>query len=115
MENQSLIKSLDLRDKRKRTLETLKNIVLADSNLRPLVIAVENLHWIDGASEEFLTFLIDNIPSSKIMLILTSRPSYRAKWSEKSYHVQIAPSRLSDKEVGEMIKSILDLGSEKVT
>jgi len=108
-----LLKSLDVRDKRKRTLETLKNIILADSNLRPLVVAIENLHWIDGASEEFLTFLIDNIPSSKIMLILTSRPGYRAKWSEKSYHIQIAPSRLSDKEVGEMIKSILD--SEKAT
>jgi predicted ATPase len=108
-----LLKSLDLRDKRKRTLETLKNIILADSNLRPLVVAVENLHWIDSASEEFLTFLIDNIPSSKIMLIVTSRPGYRAKWSEKSYHIQIAPSRLSDKEVQEMIKSILD--SERVT
>ncbi|MBI2486350.1 MAG: AAA family ATPase [Deltaproteobacteria bacterium] len=113
IETDALLKSLDLRDKRKRTLETLKNIILADSNLRPLVVAVENLHWIDGASEEFLTFLIDNIPSSKIMLILTSRPGYRAKWSEKSYHIQIAPSRLSDKEVEEMIKSILD--SERVT
>jgi class 3 adenylate cyclase/tetratricopeptide (TPR) repeat protein len=107
------LKSLDLRDKRKRTLETLKNIILADSNLRPLVVAVENLHWIDGASEEFLTFLIDNIPSSKIMLILTSRPGYMAKWSEKSYHMQIALSRLSDRELGEMIKSILD--GERVT
>lgn len=108
-----ILKSLDLRDKRKRTLETLKNIILADSKKRPLVVAVENLHWIDGASEEFLTFLIDNIPSSEIMLILTSRPGYRAKWSEKSYHIQIAPSRLSDKEVEEMTKSIL--GSDKVT
>ncbi|MGB7292191.1 MAG: adenylate/guanylate cyclase domain-containing protein [Thermodesulfobacteriota bacterium] len=108
-----LLKNLDLRDKRKRTIEALKNINLADSNLRPLVVAVENLHWIDGASEEFLTFLIDNIPSSKIMLILTSRPGYRAKWSEKSYHIQIAPSRLLDREVEEMIKSILD--SEKAT
>jgi len=108
-----LLKSLDLRDKRKRTLEALKNIIIADSNLRPLVVAVENLHWLDGASEEFLPFLIDNIPSSKIMLILTSRPGYRAKWSEKSYHIQIAPRRLSDKEVEEMIKSIL--GSEKAT
>jgi predicted ATPase len=108
-----LFRNLDVREKRKRTLETLKNIILAYSKLRPLVVAVENLHWIDGASEEFLTFLIDNIPSSKIMLILTSRPGYRAKWSEKSYHIQIAPSRLSDKEVEEMIKSIL--GSERVT
>jgi Predicted ATPase len=57
-----LLKNLDLRDKRKRTLDTLKNIILADSKLRPLVVAVENLHWIDSASEEFLTFLIDNIP-----------------------------------------------------
>ena len=103
-----LLKSLDLRDKRKKTLEALKNIILADSKLRPLVVAVENLHWLDGASEEFLTFLIDNIPRSKIMLILTSRPGYGTKWGEKSYHIQLAPRRLSHKEVEEMIEAILD-------
>ncbi|MDA2919696.1 tetratricopeptide repeat protein [Desulfobacterota bacterium AH_259_B03_O07] len=108
-----ILKSLDVREKRKRTLETIKNIILADSALRPLIVVVENLHWIDSASEEFLTFLIDNLPSSRIMLILTSRPGYSAKWSEKSYHVQIAPSRLSNKEVEEMIKSIL--GNQEIT
>jgi len=103
-----ILSRLDVRDKKKKTLETIKNIILADSIKRPIVLAVENLHWIDNASEEFLTFLIDNIPSSNIMLILTSRPGYKAKWGEKSYHIQVAPSRLSDKEVEEMIGSILD-------
>jgi class 3 adenylate cyclase/tetratricopeptide (TPR) repeat protein len=106
------LKSLDLRDKRKKTLETIKNIILADSTLRPLVVVVENLHWIDGASEEFISFLIDNLPSNQIMLILTTRPGYSVRWAERTYHNQIAPSHLSDKEVGKMIKSIL--GSEKV-
>lgn len=101
-------KSLDLRDKRRKTLETIKNILLADSALRPIVVVIENLHWIDNASEEFLTFLIDNIPNSNIMLILTSRPGYKAKWGEKSFHIQVAPSRLSNKEVEEMIGSILE-------
>jgi class 3 adenylate cyclase/tetratricopeptide (TPR) repeat protein len=103
-----LIDRLDLRDKRKRTIETLKNIILADSKPRPLVVVVENLHWIDGASEEFISFLIDNLPGNRIMLILTSRPGYRPKWGEKSYHNQIAPSRLSNAEVKEMVGSILD-------
>ncbi len=102
------LKSLDVRDKRRRTIDTIKNIILADSTPRPLVVVVENLHWIDGASEEFISFLIDNLPGNRIMLILTSRPGYRPKWSEKSYHNQIAPSRLSNSEVGEMIGSILD-------
>jgi class 3 adenylate cyclase/tetratricopeptide (TPR) repeat protein len=102
------LKSLDVRDKRRRTIDAIKNIILADSQLRPLVVVVENLHWIDGASEEFISFLIDNLPGNRIMLILTSRPGYRPKWGEKSYHNQIAPSRLSNAEVGEMIGSILD-------
>jgi tetratricopeptide (TPR) repeat protein len=108
-----LLKSLDLREKRRRTIDTIKNIILADSTPRPLVVVVENLHWIDGASEEFISFLIDNLPGNRIMLILTSRPGYRPKWGEKSYHNQIAPSRLSNGEVGEMIGSILD--SKSVT
>jgi class 3 adenylate cyclase/tetratricopeptide (TPR) repeat protein len=103
-----IIKTLDVRDKRKRTIDTIKNIILADSTLRPLVVVVENLHWIDGASEELITFVIDNIPSSNIMLILTSRPGYRVRWGEKSYHIQLAPSRLSNGEVEEMIGSILN-------
>jgi len=108
-----LLKNLDVSDKRKRTLEAIKNILLADSKKRPLVFAVENLHWIDSASEEFINFLIDNIPNSKIILILTSRPGFSARWSEKSYHIQIAPSRLSNNEVEEMIRSIL--GGKKIT
>ncbi|MCK5391864.1 MAG: tetratricopeptide repeat protein, partial [Deltaproteobacteria bacterium] len=107
-DDHTILKSLDVRDKRRKTLEAIKNILLADSALRPIVVVIENLHWIDNASEEFLTFLIDNIPSSNIMLILTSRPGYKAKWGEKSYHIQVAPSRLSDTEVEEMIGSILD-------
>jgi len=108
-----LLKNLDVRDKRKKTLEAIKNILLADCKKRPLVFAVENLHWIDSASEDFINFLIDNIPNSKIILILTSRPGYSARWSEKSYHIQIAPSRLSNNEVEEMIRSIL--GGKKIT
>jgi class 3 adenylate cyclase/tetratricopeptide (TPR) repeat protein len=102
------LKSLDLRDKRRRTIDAIKNIILADSKPRPFVVVVENLHWIDGASEQFISFLIDNLPGNRIMLILTSRPGYRPKWGEKSYHNQIAPSRLSNAEVGEMIGAILD-------
>lgn len=105
--NNPLLKNLDVRDKRKKTLEAIKNLVLADSKKIPLVYVVENLHWIDGASQEFINFLIDNIPNSKIMLILTSRPGYSVRWGEKSYHIQIAPSRLKNNEVEEMIRFIL--------
>ena len=64
-----------------RTFETLRQLILRASRHQPLALVVENLHWIDRASEEFLASLVDVVPGASILLLFTYRPGYRPPWS----------------------------------
>ena len=76
-----------------RTFDTLRQMVLRDSQRRPLVIALEDLHWIDRTSEEFLASLVESLAGAAIMLLTTYRPGYRPAWLDKSYTTQLVARR----------------------
>ncbi|MCF8025632.1 MAG: AAA family ATPase [Desulfobacteraceae bacterium] len=84
--------------RRDRTLQALKKIVLKGSEVRPLVMAVEDLHWMDKSSENVLKQLLESISGSAVMLIFTCRPEFVSAWSNRSYHSQITLNRLSNRE-----------------
>jgi DNA-binding NtrC family response regulator/tetratricopeptide (TPR) repeat protein len=68
-----------------RTLEIFRGIALASSRAGPLVVAVEDLHWMDRASEGYLAALVDALVEAPILLLTTSRGGHRPPWSERSY------------------------------
>jgi class 3 adenylate cyclase/tetratricopeptide (TPR) repeat protein len=94
--------------KRRTTFEVLKDLCLRGSLIRPVVIAVEDLHWIDQTSEEYIKMLIDHIPGVRVFLIFTFRSNYMPPWGGKSYYSQITLNRLSNRESRAIISSILD-------
>jgi class 3 adenylate cyclase len=63
-----------------------------------LVLAVEDLHWVDKISEEFLAFLAETLPGGPILLLVTYRPGYRPPWIDKSYAAQIPLHPLNPEE-----------------
>ena len=69
---------------------------------RPLLVVIEDAHWIDRTSEEFLTELVDDMPSVPVLLLATYRPGYNPPWLGKSFVTQIALRPLS-REAGERI------------
>ena len=81
-----------------RIMEALKRIVLKGSEVRPLIIAVEDLHWIDKSSEDAFKDLLDSIAGAKIFLIFTYRPEFVHGWGGKSFHSQVNLNRLSNRE-----------------
>lgn len=83
---------------KERILEALKQIVIIGSEIRPLILAFEDLHWIDQSSKDVLSYLIDNISGSKIFLIFTYRLEFVPKWRTRSYHTQVSLNRLSNRE-----------------
>ena len=95
-----------------RIMEAVKRITLNGSEIRPLIIAVEDLHWIDNSSEEYLKDLLDNIPGVKILLIFTYRPEFVHTWGGKSYHSQVTLNRLSNRESLAMVTYLL--GTEEI-
>ena len=92
---------------RKRTLDSLKRLVLRGSEVRPLILAVEDLHWIDKSSEEALKYLLGSISGARVLLIFTFRPEFVQSWGGKSFHNQITLNRLSNRESMAMIAHLL--------
>jgi class 3 adenylate cyclase/tetratricopeptide (TPR) repeat protein len=81
-----------------RTLEALRRIVLKGSEIRPLIMAIEDLHWMDRSSEEAIKQLLESISGSRVFLVFTYRPEYVHTWGSRSYHSQITLNRLSNRE-----------------
>ena len=77
-----------------RTFAFLRQLFLHESQQQPCVIVIENLHWIDATSEEWLTSLVERFVGVPMMLLTTYRPGYRPPWSTPSYATQIALPQL---------------------
>jgi class 3 adenylate cyclase/tetratricopeptide (TPR) repeat protein len=90
-----------------RIREALKRIVLKGSEIRPLVMAFEDLQWIDKGSEELAKYMLESIPAARVMLIFTYRPDYVHTWGGRSYHSQVSLNRLSNREALAMATGIL--------
>jgi len=74
---------------------------------RLVVLEIEDLHWIDETSEDFLSFLVEALPAARILLLVTYRAGYRPRWIEKSYATQIALRRLTEPESHVVVEAIL--------
>jgi tetratricopeptide (TPR) repeat protein len=94
-------------ERKNRILGALKQIVLKGSEIRPLIMAYENLHWIDKNSEESLKELLDAISGAQVFLIFTYRPEFVHTWGGRSYHSQVNLNRLSNRETLMMISHLL--------
>ena len=98
--------------RKERIIEALNRLVLGRAAIRPVVIAIEDLHWIDKNSEQRFEALLDNISGSKVFLIFTYRPEFVHTWGAKSYHSQLNLNRLSNRESLAMVSYLL--GAETV-
>jgi class 3 adenylate cyclase/tetratricopeptide (TPR) repeat protein len=91
---------------RTRTFETLRQMSLKGSQLRPLLLEIEDLHWIDTTSEDCLSELVESLAGAAILLLTTYRPGYRPPWLEKSYATQISLHTLAPHEALHVVRSI---------
>jgi tetratricopeptide (TPR) repeat protein len=90
-----------------RTFEALRLLSLQGSQRRPIVLVVEDCHWIDKPSEEYLRMFAESLVEAKILFISTYRPGYRPPWMDKSYATQIALHQLSSQDSLRILRSIL--------
>jgi class 3 adenylate cyclase len=92
-----------------RTIDALKQLVLRGSEARPLILAYEDLHWVDKSSEEVLKTILESIPGARVLLIFAYRPEFVHTWGGKSYHNQVNLNRLSNRESLEMVRHLLGM------
>jgi class 3 adenylate cyclase/tetratricopeptide (TPR) repeat protein len=102
---------LEPQQKRERIFEAVRDLLVRKSQDKPLVIVVEDLHWVDKTSEDFLDYLIGWIANTQILLVLIYRPEYTHQWGSKSYYNRIGLDQLTTKSSAELVQAILE-GSE---
>jgi class 3 adenylate cyclase/tetratricopeptide (TPR) repeat protein len=90
-----------------RTFRILRQLILGSGRGNLVVLEIEDLHWVDKTSEDFLAFLVEGLVASHMLLLVTYRSGYRPPWLEKSYATQISLSRLNDQESREVVRAVL--------
>jgi class 3 adenylate cyclase/tetratricopeptide (TPR) repeat protein len=103
---------LDPRQRRQRTLDAIRRLLIRESQRRPLCLVIEDLHWIDPEAQAVLDALVDSLPAARILLLVTYRPEYKQGWSRKSYYAQIAVHPLPHGMAEELLRGLLGDGAD---
>src|SRR5580658_9318025 len=101
--------ALDLtpQERRQRTLEALAAQLAALGEQRPLLMIVEDVHWVDPTSLEVFGRTVDQIKTLPVLLIVTFRPEFNAPWAGRSHVTTLALSRLGEREAAAIIARIV--------
>ena len=80
---------LDPSQRRQRTLEASKRVLLRESQVQPLLLVFEDLHWIDTETQAVLDRLVESLPTTRLLLLVNYRPEYQRGWGSKTYYRQL--------------------------
>jgi class 3 adenylate cyclase/predicted ATPase len=103
----SAFPSIDPAQRRQRTLDALKRLLLRESQVRPLLAVFENLHWIDSETQAFLNSLIDSLPTARLLLLVNYRPEYHHAWGSRTYYTQLRLDPLPHESAAELLHALL--------
>ena len=98
---------LDPSQRRQRTLEAIKGLLLRESQVQPLLLVFENLHWIDAETQAVLDSLIDSLPTARLLLLVNYRPEYQHGWGSKTYYTQLRLDPLPTASAEELLQALL--------
>jgi class 3 adenylate cyclase/tetratricopeptide (TPR) repeat protein len=81
--------TLDPAQRKRQTLDALKRLLLRESQVQPVLLVVEDLHWIDSESQSWLDLLVEGLPTARLLLLVNYRPEYGHAWGNKTYYQQV--------------------------
>ncbi|HEX5022720.1 MAG TPA: adenylate/guanylate cyclase domain-containing protein, partial [Candidatus Binatia bacterium] len=99
--------NLDPLQRRQRTLDAIKRLFLRESQVQPLVLIFEDLHWIDSETQAFLDSMIDSLPTAPLLLLVNYRPEYQHGWGSKTYYRQLRIDPLPPESAEELLLATL--------
>src|ERR687886_528530 len=98
---------LDPPQRRQRTLDALKRMVLRESQEQPLLLVFEDLHWVDAETQALLDSLVDSLPTARMLLLVNYRPEYEHAWHRKTYYQQLRLDPLPPDGADELLDALL--------
>ncbi|HVO26733.1 MAG TPA: AAA family ATPase [Candidatus Margulisiibacteriota bacterium] len=90
-------------EQRRRLMTTIVEATLAGARLQPLVVVMEDLHWMDPSTLELVRLLVDQLATARMLLVLTARPEFRPPWPLRAHHAQVTLTRLTRRETHTML------------
>jgi predicted ATPase len=98
---------LDPPQRRQRTLEALRRVLLRESQVQPLLLVFEDLHWIDAETQALLDSLVDSLPTAHILLLVNYRPEYQHGWGSKPYYTPLRLDPLPPASADKLLQALL--------
>src|SRR5438132_7883687 len=107
-ENRYPLLNLSPQRQRQKTLETIVAILLELAEHQPVLFILEDLHWTDPTTLEWLNLLIDQTPTASMLVLLTCRPHFQPAWHHRSYLTEMTLNRLSHTQVEQIVTCVTD-------
>jgi pimeloyl-ACP methyl ester carboxylesterase len=99
--------ALDPPQRRRRTLDGLKALLVRESQRQPLALVFEDLHWIDGETQALLESLVESMPTCRMLLLVNYRPEYRHDWGSRAHYTQLRIDPLEAAGAAELLSGSL--------
>src|SRR6266571_4571035 len=99
--------TLDPAERRQRTLDAVKRLLLREVREQPLLVIFEDLHWIDGETQALLDGLVESLGSARLLLLVNYRPEYQHAWGSKTAYSQLRLDALPAESAAELLDALL--------
>src|SRR5262249_45246162 len=99
--------ALDPPQRRQRTLDALKRLLLQESQRQPLLLAFEDLHWIDAETQALLDALVESLPAARLLLLVNYRPEYEHAWHRWTYYRELRLDPLPPESAEALLRALL--------
>jgi predicted ATPase len=100
-------KRLEPWQRRQHTLDGVRRLLLRESQIQPLIVVFEDLHWIDGETQATLDALVESVPTARMLLLVNYRPEYTHGWGSRMYYRQLRVDPLPSATAAELLGSLL--------
>ena len=104
--------ALDPSQRHQCIIEGIKRLLLQESQVQPLLVVIENLHWIDAETQAALDRLVESVPAGRLLLLVSYRPEYQHGWESKTYYTQLRLHPLSPGAAEELLGVLLGEAAE---
>ena len=99
--------ALDPPQRRRRTLDAVKELLLREGQAQPVLVVFEDLHWIDAETQALLDGLIESLPTARVLQLVSYRPEYQHAWGSKTYCTQLRIDALPPERTSELLAALL--------
>src|SRR5262245_44802580 len=98
--------TLTPQQQKQQTLDALLRWLFEEAERAPVYTVWEDLHWADPSTLEFLALCLDQVPTTRMLMVLTFRPEFAPTWTARSHVSHLVLSRLGRKQTGAIVAQL---------